>query len=228
MFAQASTPILLAGLLIAPMASAQHHPGEGHHHGQGEAQRFKPFDDVDAYIRHLERGDRAAWQKPEKVVAWLGLKGDETLVDVGAGSGYFTFRFTNALPGGRVVATDIEQAMLDHIRAQADKAGVRNLSTALATATDPRIPAKADIVFVCNVYHHIPDRPAWLASVKRQMRPGARLIFLEFTAESPVGPPARIRLSPAALTAELEAAGFRRTELNTELLPHQYAAVFVR
>lgn len=223
------TTLLLTGLLIAPVAMAQHHHGKHHRgHDHGRQQLANPFDDVDEYIRHLERSERAKWQKPDEVIAWLGLKGDETLVDVGAGSGYFAFRFAKVLPGGKVVATDIEQGMLDHIQAQAAKASVANLTTALATAADPKIPPGTDIVFVCNVYHHIPDRAAWLAKAKLQMRPGTKLVFLEFTADSPMGPPADIRLSPEALTTELTEAGFSRSGLNTELLPYQYAAVFER
>jgi len=64
---------------------------------------LRPFDDVAECIAFLEKPDRAVWQKPDDVIAALGLKGSETLVDIGAGSGYFTFRFAKALQHGKVI-----------------------------------------------------------------------------------------------------------------------------
>ena len=63
--------------------------------------KLKPFEEVEKYIKFLERPDRAKWQKPEAVVQALGLKGTETVVDLGSGSGYFTFRLSKAVPKGR-------------------------------------------------------------------------------------------------------------------------------
>jgi predicted methyltransferase len=82
-------------------------------HKQGvDPSHLKPFADVEKYIAFLERPDRAAWQKPDAVVAALGLAGTETVVDLGAGSGYFTFRFARALGAGKVVASDIAPEMI--------------------------------------------------------------------------------------------------------------------
>ncbi len=76
---------------------------------------LRPFDGDEKYIAFLEKPERAVWQKPDDVVAALGLEGSETLIDVGAGSGYFTFRFAKALPRGKVIATDTEAEMIRHI-----------------------------------------------------------------------------------------------------------------
>ena len=80
-----------------------------------DPMHLRPFDDVEKYIAFLEKPERAIWQKPDDVVAALGLKGSETLIDVGAGSGYFTFRFAKALPHGKVIAADTEAEMIRHI-----------------------------------------------------------------------------------------------------------------
>src|SRR6185369_50880 len=80
-----------------------------------EAGALRPFAETEKYIEFLERPDRAAWQKPDEVTAALHLSGSETLVDVGAGSGYFTFRFAKALPHGKVIATDIDPEMIRHV-----------------------------------------------------------------------------------------------------------------
>ncbi|MBN2195343.1 MAG: hypothetical protein JW751_21170 [Polyangiaceae bacterium] len=72
---------------------------------------LRPFDDIAKYIEFLERPDRAQWQKPDAVVAALDLGGDEVVFDVGAGSGYFSFRFAKAAPQGKVIAGDTEPEM---------------------------------------------------------------------------------------------------------------------
>ena len=88
---------------------------------------MKPFEDVARYIEFLEREDRAAWQKPDAVVDALELSGSEVVADVGAGSGYFTFRFAEALSEGSVRAIDIEPEMLRHIHHKVASSGISNI-----------------------------------------------------------------------------------------------------
>jgi hypothetical protein len=96
----------------APMVSGQettHPPIDRPLRKQGiDPTHMRPFEDVEKYIAFLERADRDLWQKPDEVVTALGLLGDETVLDLGAGSGYFTFRLANALPRGKVIAADTE------------------------------------------------------------------------------------------------------------------------
>ena len=85
-------------------------------HAKGvSADGLRPFAETEQYIAFLERPDRARWQKPDEVVAALHLGGTETVADVGAGSGYFTFRFAKALPKGKVVATGGRMNRIDEI-----------------------------------------------------------------------------------------------------------------
>ena len=77
--------------------------------------KLKPFEEVEDYIKFLERADRAKWQKPEAVVKTLGLKGTESVVDLGSGSGYFTFRLSKAVPKGKVIAIDSQPEMVRHV-----------------------------------------------------------------------------------------------------------------
>jgi ubiquinone/menaquinone biosynthesis C-methylase UbiE len=162
--------------------------------------QLRPFEDTAKYIAFLERPDRAAWQKPEAVVAALGLTGKETIADIGAGSGYFSFRFARAVPEGRVIALDVEPEMIRHIHHKAMTEDMRNLHAALAKSEDPGVPAESDLVFMCDVLHHIQDRPAWLARLARQMHKGARLALVEFKeGKLPEGPPEAMKLSRAQL-----------------------------
>ena len=88
---------------------------------------LKPFEDTQKYIDFLERSDRAVWQKPDAVIRELHLLGAEKIADVGAGSGYFTFRFARALPEGKVYAIDIAPEMLRHIHHKAMTEGMNNV-----------------------------------------------------------------------------------------------------
>ncbi len=183
---------------------------------------LKPFQEVEDYIAFLDRPDRAAWQKPDEVVAALGLKGDETVVDVGAGSGYFTFRIAAARPRGRVIATDVEAEMVRHLHHQAMARAAANVEVVLAAPDDPGVPAVANLVFVCDVLHHVPDRVAWLAKLFAELQPGARFVLVEFReGPLPEGPPEAIKIPRATLVKEIQAAGFELAEDRPELLPYQ-------
>jgi len=188
---------------------------------------LRPFEDVEKYIAFLERADRAVWQKPDEVVAALGLKGTETVFDLGAGSGYFTFRLARALPQGQVIAADTEAEMIRHIHHKVTEEGIRNIQATLVQPEDPKIPGDADLVFVCDVLHHVPDRSAWLGKLVSEMRPGARLVLIEFKeGKLPEGPPESIKLSRAQIVELATRAGLVLESEHADLLPYQGFLVF--
>jgi len=188
---------------------------------------LRPFEDTAKYIAFLERPDRAAWQKPDAMVAALGLTGKETVVDIGAGSGYFSFRLARAVPQGKVIALDVEPEMIRHIHHKVMIEGVRNLQVAIAKPDDPGVPAEADLVFMCDVLHHIQDRPAWLAKLVAQMHKGARLALVEFKeGKLPEGPPEAVKLSRAQLVTLATDAGLALDSDKPDLLPYQIFLVF--
>jgi len=190
---------------------------------------LRPFEDVAKYIAHLERPDRAAWQRPDAVVAALGLRGRETVVDVGAGSGYFSFRLAKALPRGKVVATDIEPEMIRHIHHRAMTTGVQNLQAVLGKPDDPGVPRDADLVFMCDVLHHVRDRAAWLGKLAAQMKPGAKLVLVEFKeGKLPQGPPEAMKIPRGELVKVVTAAGLVLDGEKPGLLPYQHLLVFRR
>jgi SAM-dependent methyltransferase len=113
-----------------------------------DPSRLRPFEEVEKYVAFLERPDRATWQKPDEVVAALGLTGKESVVDLGAGSGYFTFRLARALPQGKVVAADRDAEMVRHIHHKAAAEEIPNVQATLVGSDDPEIPGDTDLVFV--------------------------------------------------------------------------------
>lgn len=192
-----------------------------------EPSHLKPFEDVAKYIAFLERADRAVWQKPDAVVAALGLRGTETVVDLGAGSGYITFPISRALASGKVVAIDIEPEMIRHVHHKAMTEGFANVSVVLGKPDDPSLPPGADLVFVCDVVHHVSDRVAWLAKLSSEMKSGARLVVVEFKeGKLPEGPPESVKLPRAELVKLVTGAGFALESEKPELLPYQTFLVF--
>ncbi|MBN1509903.1 MAG: methyltransferase [Sedimentisphaerales bacterium] len=187
----------------------------------------QPLESTEQYVAFLERPDRAIWQKPDDVVRALGLTGDETVADVGADSGYFSFRFAAALPRGRVVATDIEPEMIRYIRQKAMTQRIPNVEPVLASADDPKVPDTADLVFVCDILRRIDDRSAWLLRLHEEMKPGARLVLIEFKeGDLPEGPPATLKIPRSDLFSLLQTAGFTPMAEEPDLLPYQLFLVF--
>lgn len=188
---------------------------------------LRPFEKTAEYIAFLERPERALWQKPDEVVASLGLRGTETVVDVGAGSGYFSFRFARALPQGKVIAADPAPEMIRHVHHTAMTRGVRNIEARLIEPDDPGVSPATDVVFVCDVLHHVKDRAAWLGKLATAMKPGARLVVIEFKeGELPQGPPASMKIPRSELIASVTRTGLAVDRQDDKLLPYQYLIVF--
>jgi SAM-dependent methyltransferase len=189
--------------------------------------QLRPFAEVEKYIQFLDRPDRAAWQKPDEVVKAVGLSGGETLYDLGAGSGYFSFRFARAVPEGSVVAADLEPEMIRHIHHKAMVEGLANLSPVFIKAADPQVPRDADVLFVCDVLHHVQDRAGWLKKAAGEMKPGARFVLIEFKeGKLPEGPPESVKIPRSKLVELMERAGLRFESEKPELLPYQLFLVF--
>jgi ubiquinone/menaquinone biosynthesis C-methylase UbiE/YHS domain-containing protein len=188
---------------------------------------MKPFEDSKKYIEFLERKDRAVWQKPDEVVSSLNLKGSETIADLGAGSGYFTFRFSKALPKGKVIAIDPDPEMVRYIHHKTMSSDIKNIEVILGSYDDPKIPEKVDMVFICDVLHHVGKRAEWLAKLSSEMDKGAKLVLIEFKEGNlPEGPPEKIKISGKEMLSLVFNAGFKLIKENSTLLPYQNYFVF--
>jgi SAM-dependent methyltransferase len=192
-----------------------------HKHGI-DPDQLRPVEDVGEYIAFLDSPERAAWQRPDEVVAALDLQGTETVVDLGAGGGYFTFRLAKALPEGKVIATDIEPEMIRHIHHKVMTEEIKNVQAVLIEPTNPMLPHGVDLVFICDVLHHVSDRPAWLGKLDGEIGPGTRLVIVEFKAgDLPKGPPESMKIPRAKILELMAGAGFELVLEKPELLPYQ-------
>jgi arsenite methyltransferase len=183
---------------------------------------LKPFAETEKYIEFLDRKDRETWQKPETVIESLNLKGTETIADVGAGSGYFSFRFASKLKDGRVLAIDIDPEMVRHIHHKVMSESIKNVQAILSTPDDPKIQEKADIVFICDVLHHLKNRSEWLAKLSSELNKGTKLILIEFKEGNlPQGPPESIKIPAKEMITLVSGAGFDLIKKDTVMLPYQ-------
>lgn len=226
----------------APDAHDQHghgHHGPGHGHGEhaghGEVNEHgykgHRFDNPAEWTEHFESPERTAWQQPDEVVASLKLAPDAKVADIGAGTGYFAVRLAAAAPQGTVYAVDIEPKMVEWIGSRAQSEGHANLVAVQGGDSDPKLPEAVDLVFMCNVFHHLADSRAYFEAVAGKLRPGARVIIVDFKQDNPddaPGPPAAMRMRAEDISAQMQAAGYRLARQDDELLQWQYVLEFVR
>lgn len=199
--------ILCAVACVPALAQTEHQ----HHPPQSAAE----------YARVLDDPERDGWQKPHEVILALKLTGQETVADIGSGTGYFANRL--ARHARRVFAVDIDARLLEISLKNAPG----NVTPVLASPDDPRLPDGAsDLIFFCDVMHHIENRSAYLEKVKRALKPGGRVAVIDFhKREMKIGPPPEMKIDRAEMLKEFEKAGFRLIE-EQEFLPYQYFVVF--
>jgi ubiquinone/menaquinone biosynthesis C-methylase UbiE len=149
---------------------------------------------------------------------------------LGAGSGYFTLRLAEAVgPTGNVYAVDVNPQMLEYIERRAQEKQLDNIQTILAEPHDPKLgSASVDLIFICITLHHISDREKYYPLLAQALKPGGRLVNVDFEKRpSPVGPSLEMRIARKDVIKELEAAGFRLIK-EFDFLKYQYFLVFER
>jgi ubiquinone/menaquinone biosynthesis C-methylase UbiE len=170
--------------------------------------------DVLRWKSELENDQREVYAKRMEITAAVGLKPGMTVADVGAGSGLFTRLFAKAVsPGGRVYAVDISKPLLDYVMQTAKQRRLGNVTAILDTADDTKLPeSSVDLVYVCDTYHHFEHPQEVLASIRKALRPGGRLVIVDFErieGKSPKWLLEHVRAGKGTVKSEIEAAGFR-------------------
>ena len=222
------TPSLVAIGVLAACASSPA-PAPAHERAAAPAPAHDHDDhrvtDAEHWAKIFDDPARDAWQRPDDVVAALALAPEMTVADVGAGTGYFTMRLARAVPEGSVLATDIEPDMVRYLGERARREHLDNVRAVLSAPDDPRLaPASVDRILIVDTWHHVGGRVAFAKKLAAALRPGGTIAIVDFTMESPHGPPRHHRLAPAAVIAELGEAGLVAELLQTQL-PDQYIVV---
>ena len=201
------------GLLAAPAVGQT---PETHQHSFGGAEKWaQVFDDP----------KRDAWQKPHEVIQALALKPDAVIADIGSGTGYFSARFANMVPKGRVYGVDTEPDMVKYLAERAKREGLKNVTAVAGKPDDPRLPEKADLIIMVDVYHHVENREAYFRKLANSLKPGGRLAIIDFRLDSKDGPPKSARIAPNRVKTELKSAGYALVQEHA-FLPNQYFLVF--
>lgn len=174
---------------------------------------------------------RASWQLPDRVIEALDLAPGAQVADLGAGDGYFTFTLADAVgASGRVYAVDVEADIVDGLRARVTSRGYDNVEAVLGDYDDPGLPnGEIDLVFLCNVYHHIDNRATYFSDLRRDLAPGARVAIIDIGAEPPLrwlSPPDH-STDLETLVDEMAAAGYVVAG-SFDFLPLQNFVVFER
>jgi ubiquinone/menaquinone biosynthesis C-methylase UbiE len=202
--------IALAVVLAGAVPSAQH------------ARLFRPED-----LGELEAPDRAEWQRPDKIMDALGVAEASVVVDLGAGSGWFTIRLAVRVgPNGLVLAEDVQSPMIQAIKVRVDRMGLKNVKTVLGTSNDPRLPVPVDAVLIVDAYHEMEQPVVLLRNVATSLKPTGRIGIVQFTKEGGgPGPAMEDRVDPEIVIRDAKAAGLVLRSRET-FLKYQYMLVF--
>ncbi len=225
--------IFLLPILLLALSCGQKKEGADDAADRSETSNENPVaggssDTADIYrelVTENEQPNRIIWQKPDLVLSKLGPFEGKVVADIGAGTGYFSFRL--ARKGAKVIAVDIDPNAIEWMYLQRQRAAKEvqaNLDIRLAESSDPNLkPREADIVLMVNTYIYLKDRVAYLKNLKKGMKAGARIVIIDFKKKSTtVGPPVEDRLSLLDVERDLRNAGYRILESDDRSLDFQY------
>jgi len=197
-----------------------------HHHSNEDpyssANTHMHSSSVEDLIERFESPERDAYQRPEKLMNYLGDIEGKYIMDIGAGSGYFSVKLAAA--GAHVIAADVDETFQEYLQQRIKKEAIQNIELRQIPYDSPALyQNEVDMVMIVNTYHHIENRIDYFKKVKEGTKTEGELIIVDFfKTELPVGPPVDHKLSLDVVIAELKSAGYTNLDVNVTLLPYQY------
>ena len=213
--------LLTAALSVVAAQSTGVHPISG--------RRFAAVMDASG-ASWLDRSERDIEEAPDDALDLIGVKKGATVADIGAGSGYMTVKLAKRVgANGVVYATDIQPGMIELLDKRVKSAKLANVRTILGAVDDPRLPPGAiDMALMVDVYHELSQPQAMLRRIQESLKPGGRLILLEYRKEDPSIPiRPEHKMSVAEAKLELEAEGFKLARVD-DGLPRQHVLIFTK
>ena len=181
-----------------------------------------------AAVPWLDRQERESEEAPTRALQIIGIAAGSTVADVGAGSGYFTERLARLIgPNGRVIATDIQQGMLDLIAQRVARERLSNVTLVLGEPANPRLVRESiDLALMVDVYHELGDPQTVLRHIRDALKPRGRLVLIEYKGEDPTIPilPSH-KMTVAQAKLEVEHEGYVLAKVNSSL-PRQHILIF--
>ena len=181
-------------------------------------------------IPWLERPQREDEENPTKCIQALELKEGDVVADLGAGSGYYTFRMAPKVGAtGKILAVDIEEKMLTELKKRIEKEKVANVETVKCTETDPKLPeAGVDLVLMVDVYHELAFPYEVMMAIRKALKPGGRVVLVEFRKEDPKVPIKEVhKMSEEQIKKEMAVVGLAHQK-TVAVLPWQHIAIFTK
>ncbi|MBI2964258.1 MAG: methyltransferase domain-containing protein [Deltaproteobacteria bacterium] len=213
---------------VPPAAADQAPPSpasvtHGGHPAHGMQHRFEHAED---WVRVFDDPARDAWQRPAEVVRLLALSPGMTVVDLGAGTGYFVHHLSPAVGAqGRVLALDVEPDMIRYLKERVAGERLGNVEARVVQPDDPGLPdGSVDRILVVDTWHHIGDRARYGKKLAAALKPDGFVMIVDFTKESKSGPPPEMRLGPEQVAADLAGGGLGAAAVE-ESLPEQYVVI---
>lgn len=175
----------------------------------------------------LERPSREVTEQPQQVVDALDLKPTDVVSDIGAGTGYFSFRISPRVPEGKVLAVDIQPEMIDIMNFLKKENNVTNVEPILGSVTDPNLPDESvDLALMVDAYHEFEYPREVMEGVVRSLKPGGRVVLVEYRRENPFIPiKALHKMTQNQARKEMKAVGLQWLETKS-FLPEQHLMLF--
>ena len=175
----------------------------------------------------LERVERIAEERPDDVVKNFKLQTTDVVADIGAGTGYITFRISPLVHQGKVFAVDIQPEMLALLETRKKEMKADNVVTVQGTEQDTKLPAASvDLAFMVDAYHEFSYPREMMQSIVKALKPGGRVVLIEYRGEDPAVQIKRVhKMTVAQVRKELEAVGLKWKETKN-FLPYQHFIVF--
>ena len=166
---------------------------------------------------------------PDTVVENMNLEPNEVVADIGAGSGYFSFRIAAKVPEGKVLAVDIQPEMLELIEAQMGQQGVTNIEGVLGAADNPNLPANSiDAAIMVDAYHEFSHPFEMIDGIYQALRPGGRIFLLEYRGEDASVPIRPLhKMTEEQVVREMSVFGLDWTD-TLDFLPWQHMMIFTK
>lgn len=188
-----------------------------------EIAQVMSFDGVD----WLERNSRTQEENTNLAIAKLPLNKNSIVADIGAGSGFYTYRMASKVPNGKVYAIEIQDDAIAYLQKKNKELNVSNVTVVKGAEQNLNLsPASLDLAIMVDVYHELLYPMEYLQSIKQALKPGGKLLLLEYKAEEPgVEIKKEHKMSVAQVKKELKANGFKMVQ-NGQFLPLQHFLVF--
>jgi ubiquinone/menaquinone biosynthesis C-methylase UbiE len=175
----------------------------------------------------LERSSRGIEEQPQMAIDALDLQPDSVVADIGAGTGYFSFRISPQVPQGKVWAVDVQPEMIDILNFLIEENQVTNVEPILGSETNPNLPEAAiDLALMVDAYHEFAYPREMMTAVVKALKPGGRAVLLEYRGENPLIPIKGLhKMTQRQVKKEMQAVGLTWQETQ-DLLPQQHLMIF--